>query len=125
MNIDELAESLEKLKYHVHILGNTIDYQAYPIESLILSMDWGERDIDRAHDIFEKYDNKLISKENIHWGEFEGELKDEFNISYQTVKSIVIAFFKNHQWTNVCYEYAMSFEPTTPVEFHQITRRNM
>ncbi|SMF08690.1 MULTISPECIES: hypothetical protein [Pseudomonas] len=124
MNLEELTESLEKLKYQVHILGNTIDYQSYPVESLILSMDWGEQDINRAHDIFEKYDDKLIAKEKVNWGEFESELKTEFNIHYQTVKSIILAFYKNHQWTNVCYGYAMSFEPSTPIEFHQITRRN-
>ena len=49
-------------------------------------------------------------------------LKNVFNINYQTVKSIVLAFWRNHQWTNVCYGYAMSFEPTIPIEFHQIIR---
>ena len=122
MSIDELAEELQKLKYQVRVLGATVDYDAHPVESLILSMDWGEGDIDRAHDIFETYDNKLEAKEPINWTEFEMELRTEFNIGYQTVKRIVLAFFKNHQWTNVCYGYAMSFEPTTPVEFHQITR---
>ncbi len=122
MSIDELAEELQKLKYQVRVLGETVDYDAHPVESLILSMDWGEGDIDRAHDIFETYDNKLEAKEPINWTEFEMELRTEFNIGYQTVKRIVLAFFKNHQWTNVCYGYAMSFEPTTPVEFHQITR---
>jgi len=124
MNLEELVASVEKLKYHVQILGDTIDYQSHPVESLILSMDWGDGDINRAHDIFEKYDDKLAAKENVEWGEFENELKSEFNIGYQTVKSIILAFYKNHQWTNVCYGYAMSFEPYTPVEFHQITRKN-
>lgn len=122
MSIEELAEELQKLKYQVRVLGETVDYDAHPVESLVLSMDWGEGDIDRAHDIFEKYDNKLEAKEPVNWAEFEMELRTEFNIGYQTVKLIVLAFFKNHQWTNVCYGYAMSFEPTTPVEFHQITR---
>lgn len=124
MNLNDLIEELEKLKYHVRILGETIDYQAYPVESLILSMDWKEKDLNRAHDIFEKYDEKLVRREKIHWGEFENELKLEFGIGYQTVKSIILAFYRNHQWSNVCYEYAMSFEPSTPVEFHQITREN-
>lgn len=122
MSIDELAEELQKLKYQVRVLGETVDYDAHPVESLILSMDWGEGDIDRAHDIFEKYDNKLEAKEPVNWTEFEMELRTEYDTGYQTVKHIVLAFFKNHQWTNVCYGYAMSFEPTTPVEFHQITR---
>ncbi|MBX8489303.1 hypothetical protein K5D42_05385 [Pseudomonas cichorii] len=123
MNIEELVSNLEKLKYHVRILGQTIDYQTHPVEALILSMDWGDGDIDRAHDIFEKYDEKLEAGDDINWAAFESELKSEFDIGYQTVKSIVLAFFENHQWTDVCHGYAMSFEPATPVEFHRITRR--
>lgn len=122
MNLGALAAEVEKLKYQVRIIAETIDYQAHPIEALIMSMDWGEGDIERAHDIFEKYDNKLQAGESVHWHEFEMELREEFGIGYQTVKSIILSFYKNHQWTDVCYGYAMSFEPTTPIEFHQITR---
>ncbi|ETF09812.1 hypothetical protein BJN42_10525 [Pseudomonas koreensis] len=123
MNLEDVIKDLEKIKYHVRILSDAIDYQSHPVEALILSMDWGEADIDRAHDIFEKYDNMLIAKQSVDWGEFESELEAEFKIGYQTVKRIVLAFFENHQWTDVCYGYAMSFEPTTPLEFHRITRR--
>lgn len=122
MNIEEIARELEKLKYQVRTIGETIDYRAHPVEALILSLDWGEGDIDRAHDIFEKYDNKLEANEEVNWGKFEHELRSAFDIGYQTVKSIVLAFYDNHQWTKVCYGYAMSFEPTTPIEFHRITR---
>jgi len=122
MNIKEIAEELSKLKYQLHVIADTIDYQTHPIEALIMSMDWGENDLNRAHDIFEKYDDKLHAKEDVNWREFESELKKEFDISYQTVKSIVNAFYQNHQWTSVCYGYAMSFEPSTPIEFHHITR---
>lgn len=122
MNLETLAADVEKLKYQVRTIAETIDYQTHPIEALIMSMDWGEGDIDRAHDIFEKYDNKLHSGESVDWNAFENELKNEFNIGYQTVKSIILSFYSNHQWTEVCYGYAMSFEPTTPIEFHQITR---
>ena len=118
MNIEEISRELEKLKYQVRTLGETINYRAHPVEALILSLDWGEGDIDRAHDIFEKYDNRLEAGEAVNWHDFEHELR----IGYQTVKSIVLAFYENHQWTNVCHGYAMSFEPTTPVEFHRITR---
>nr|WP_320048927.1 hypothetical protein [uncultured Desulfuromonas sp.] len=122
MNIEELEKEFKKLKYQVRALGETIDYQNHPVEALILEMDWGEGDIDRAHDIFEKYDNKIEEGEIINWHEFEMALRNEFDIGYQTVKSIIIAFNRNHQWTNVCYQYAMSFEPTSPIEFHHITR---
>ncbi len=80
-------------------------------------MDWGEEDIDHAHDVFEKCDNRPEAGEQVDWREFERELKN-VNINYQAVKSIVLAFWRNHQWTNICYGYAMSFEPTIPIEFH-------
>ncbi len=118
----EVLNEIEKIKYQLRIVGQTINYESHPVEALILSMDWAEGDIDRAHDIFEKYDKKIEKEEKINWHEFEQELKNAFRIEYQTVKSIILAFYNNHQWTNVCYGYAMSFEPTTPIEFHQITR---
>lgn len=123
MSTGNILVELEKIKYQLRTLAKTVDYDAHPVEALILSMDWSEGDINRAHDIFEKYDKKLGDGEEVSWHVFECELKDEFQIGYQTVKSIVLAFYKNHQWTNVCHGYAMSFEPSTPVEFHQITRR--
>lgn len=97
------------------ILGETIDYQNYPVESLIISMDWDDDNIDNAHDIFEKYDNKISENQKINWNDFKNEVQEQFGIGYQTVKQIVLAFYKNHQWEDVCYEYAMSFELNTPV----------
>jgi len=121
--LQKLHEEIEKLKFHIKTLGETVDYQRYPVESLILSMDWNESQIDRVHDIFEEYDNKLNANENVNWREFEMALRDEFHIGYQTVKSIILAFFRNDQWVDVCKGYAMSFGPSTPVEFHCITRK--
>lgn len=124
MDLKELENKFNLLQYHVQLLSNCIDSDEHPVESLILNMNWNEKQIDKAHDIFQKYDQLIDSKSEIVWSEFEHELRDEFEIGYQTVKQIVIAFYKNHQWTDVCYQYAMSFEPTTPIEFHQITRHN-
>ena len=74
---------------------------------------------DTAHDIFEKYDNTLEREEPVNWKEFEMELRNTFDIGYQTVKSIVLAFYRNHQWTRVCAEYAKAYEC---IEFHEIIR---
>ncbi|EHU4959511.1 hypothetical protein [Vibrio diabolicus] len=123
MTLEELSAVVEKLQYHVSILSDCVDYERYPVERLILSMNWDDAQLNRAHDIFQKYDELLANEEDVNWMAFEHELRDEFNIGYQTVKHIVLAFFNNHQWVEVCHGYAMSFEPTTPVEFHQITRR--
>ena len=123
MNIDEVIEKLNKLEYQVSVLSECVDSERYPVQSLILSMNWDDSQLNKAHDIFQIYDEKLENKEDVNWTEFEHVLKDEFSIGYQTVKSIILAFYRNHQWVDVCHGYAMSFEPTTPIEFHSITRR--
>lgn len=123
MNIDEVIEKLNKLEYQVSVLSDCIDSDRYPVQSLILSMNWDDNQLNKAHDIFQIYDEKLENKEEVNWTAFEHTLRDEFSIGYQTVKSIILAFYNNHQWVDVCHGYAMSFEPTTPIEFHSITRR--
>jgi hypothetical protein len=116
----EFEKRIEKLEYQIGLLISTIDSDAFPVESMILYLNWNEEDLNRAHDIFEKYDNKLENKdENINWSAFENELKTAFNISYQTVKIIINSFYKNHQWSGVCYYYAKSCEC---VEFHSLIR---
>lgn len=123
MNINEVIEKINKLEYQVSVLSDCIDSERYPVQSLILSMNWDDNQLNKAHDIFQVYDEKLENKEEINWTVFEHTLRDEFSIGYQTVKSIILAFYSNHQWVDVCHGYAMSFEPTTPIEFHSITRR--
>ncbi|WP_447954428.1 DUF1878 family protein [Klebsiella grimontii] len=125
MNIEEIFEKIKKLEYQISILSECIDYDRYPVQSLILSLGWDSTQINKAHDIFQNFDEKLEKGEKINWYEFENALEDEFSIGYQTVKSIVLAFYNNHQWVDVCYGYAMSFEPTTPIEFHPITRKQI
>jgi hypothetical protein len=122
MSYEDLAKDIKKLQYQVKVLSQCVDYERYPVESLILEMNWDDGQLNRAHDIFEKYDEKIRANEEVNWREFEMALRDEFSIGYQTVKSIILAFYKNHQWGEVCHGYAMSFEPATPVEFHSITR---
>jgi hypothetical protein len=123
MNIEDIQKKIAKMQFQIRTLGETVDHLQHPIESLILSMDWNEEDIDLAQDIFERYDTDLQAGKPVNWHAFEKELEHAFKIGYQTVKSIILAFWRNHQWTDVCHGYAMSFEPSTPVEFHQITRQ--
>lgn len=123
MTIDEIANKIEKLQYQISVLSECVDYDRYPLQRLILSMNWDSSQLNKAHDIFQAYDEKLENGVEVNWTEFEMALEDEFNIGYQTVKSIILAFFNNHQWVDVCHGYAMSFEPTAPIEFHSITRR--
>ncbi|WP_157081000.1 hypothetical protein [Novosphingobium naphthalenivorans] len=123
MTSEQISEAIKKLRYQVNILGQTIDYDRYPVESLIMSMDWGNEDLNKAHDIFERWDNKLESGETISSAQFENDFSSELGVSYQGLKSIILAFYKNGQWTNVCEAYVDSFGNTPAMEYHSIMRR--
>jgi len=71
-----LAGELSKLKYQVRTIGEAVDYQDHPLEALIIAMDWGEEDIDCAHDVFEKYDSRLEAGEQVNWHEFKREFEE-------------------------------------------------
>jgi hypothetical protein len=116
---DSIQKQLDKLKYQLHLLGEAVDHREYPIPSLVLSLDWDDEDLNKAHDIFEQYDNKMEDGKEVNWRAFEMELRETFGIGYQTVKTIILAFFDNGQWQNVCTAYAKAYEC---VEFHRITR---
>lgn len=117
--MEDVEEELKKLRYHVKLLGEAINGRDYPITSLVVFMNWDESELDAAHDIFEEADNRLSEGKGVDWGGFERKLRDRFQIGYQTVKDIVLAFHRNHQWTQVCREYAHAYECS---EFHEITR---
>ena len=110
---------IDKIKYHIKMLGEAIDNKENPITSLVISMDWDDETLDKAHDIFERYHKKLEAKEKIEWSQFEIDLRHTFGINYQTIKSIVLAFYREHRWTEVCIHYAREYEC---VEFHEITK---
>lgn len=117
----ELLSEVEKLKFYINLIGSTLDSEKYPIASLVIQMNWSEKNLDEAHDIFEKYSNLMESNSEVNWGAFEADLKNKFNISYQGVKPIVLAFYRNHQWMDVCIAYAKAYEC---IEFHEITKTN-
>jgi len=114
-----LEKELERLRYQIKLIGETLDFNRDPITSLVIEMNWDHEDLDAAHDIFEKYDNKLEKNEDFNWQLFEFELRDKFQIGYQTVKDIILSFYRNHQWVRVCKGYAKAFECS---EFHEIIR---
>jgi hypothetical protein len=116
MNIEK---EIEKLKFQIQTIGETIDYEQYPLQELIISFDWSRENLNQAHDIFEKHDKKLNETEKFNSAEFEHELRDAFSIGYQEVKSIINAFYRNGQWTSVCMIYALE---NMVVEFHDIQK---
>ena len=101
---------LEKMKYHIRLLAETIDFENSPIPCLVIGMDWAEEDLTRAHDIFERYDDALRNGTSVSWQRFQSELCNAFNIDYQRVKTIVLTFFENDQWRDVCTQYAKAYE---------------
>ncbi len=115
MNIEE---EINKLKYQIDILKDTLDSDKYPIESLILNLNLNEDKLNQIYDIFDIFEQKLENNEkDINWTEFEHKLRDTLDIGYQTVKTIIIAFYNNYQWVDVCYHYAKAYQC---VEFHSL-----
>lgn len=113
---------IEKLKYHIRMIAESINREEHPIPLLVIEFDWDEKQLSKAHDIFEKYDRLLTEKMSPTWRDLEKDLKTEFNIGYQEVKSIVNAFYSNGQWGVVCHWFAKGQEPTCPVELKHILR---
>jgi hypothetical protein len=111
---------LEKIKYHIRHLAEALDWEEHPIAYLVVHLDWNEEDLDRAHDIFEKYDKLLSQGEQANYSELERDLKNEFGIDYQTVKTIVNAFYANGQWLSVCKWFVKGHGPAVPIEFKHI-----
>lgn len=123
MTQDEILEAIKKLRYQVSVLGQAIDSEKHPVESLIVEMDWSFEDLNRVHDIFEKWEKKIEDGEDMNTAKFEAEFLEQFQIDYQSLKSIVLAFYENGQWTNVCEAYVDAFGDRASVEYHSIMRR--
>ena len=115
----DLQLQINKLKYQMSIVGESLDSREHPIATLVIAMDWDDKDLDKAHDIFEKFEGILESGEEPKWSDFEDDFKQQFGIDYQTLKMVLLAFHRNFQWTHVCEVYAKDKEC---MEFHEITR---
>lgn len=113
----DLEEQVQRLKYQVRLLAETVDFRDHPVPSLVVELDWGSDELSKAHDIFEEYERKINKNKKISWMKFEVKFKDELSIGYQRLKSVVLAFYRNGQWVRVCTEYAKEHEV---VEFYEI-----
>ncbi|WP_422059821.1 DUF1878 family protein [Sphingopyxis sp.] len=123
MNSEDIEKIIDKLAYHVSLLGLTIDHEKYPVESLVLDMNWNRAELEKVHDIFEQWDQRLENGEVMNTAAFESDFDRELGISYQGLKSVVLAFYRNHQWTNVCEAYVDAFGKSPALEYHSIMRR--
>jgi hypothetical protein len=122
-DIASISNIIKKLQYQVSILGQTIDDKKYPLQSLIIEKDWSEEDVDIVDDIFDEWDKRLQKNENFSSGEFEKNFSDRLNVTYQGLKSIILAFYKNDQWINVCEAYVDSFGDSASAEYNSIRNR--
>lgn len=123
MENSEISNQIEKIKFHIGLLADAIDYQAHPVELLVVSKDWSREDLDAAHDIFDKWDKIIRDGGKINHREFEFDFQDKLGVGYQGVKSVVNAFYKNDQWTDVCEAFVDSMGPHPSVEYLAIARR--
>ena len=120
--LENQKEEIAKIKFHINMLNTYQNYANNPIGSLVIEFDWSEKDLDKAHDIFEKYDKKISE------GELNGDLyalmerdfKADLGLGYQEVKSVVLAFFRESRWVTVCVEFVKSYR-YEPIEFSEIT----
>ncbi|MEL4441488.1 hypothetical protein [Shewanella algae] len=117
--MEDLQLQINKLKYQMSLVGESLDSREHPIATLVIAMNWDDKDLDKAHDIFEKFEGIIESGEEPNWYEFERDFNQQFGIGYQTLKMVVLAFHRNFQWTHVCEVYAKAKEC---MEFHEITR---
>ena len=124
-NSKDILDRLEKLEFQVQLIAESLDFSQSPIASLVIGFNWSEADLDKAHDIFDKYDQKLVKKESISWVQFEREFEKELRIGYQSLKMVVLAFYRNAQWSGVCFEYASHFGNTVPLELKSIVRDDL
>ena len=119
--LENQKEEIAKIKFHISMLNNYQNYVNNPIGSLVIEFDWSEEDLDKAHDIFEKYDKKILEgglDGNLH-SLMEKDFNEDLNLGYQEVKSVVLAFFRESRWVNVCVEFVKSYEDE-PIEFSEI-----
>jgi hypothetical protein len=111
------------MKYQVAMLGQAIDSENYPFEALVLSKDWGNHEIEETHNIFEKWSKVLEQGGAFNATDFETEFQEKLGQNYQGLKSIILAFWKNYQWMNVCEAYVDSFGTSPSIEYHAIQNR--
>lgn len=89
------------------------------MERLKEEFEWDDKTIDSIRSIFENYSLKIVNGEEISWTSFEMELRGKFNIGYQAVKSIVLAFYRNKEYIDVCRGYAKKHDV---IEFKEINK---
>jgi hypothetical protein len=107
MAMENLVEEIQRLRFQITKLSESLDSKEYPIQCLVISLNWSEKDLNDADGIFEEYDRILKDKttSNPLVG-FETKLRDRLRIDYQTVQRVILAFYDGGKWVDVCKGYA-------------------
>lgn len=117
--MEDLIKRITKLEFQMRLVGESISSEDSPIAALVISLNWGERELNIAHDIFEKYNREIENANSPNWAAFEHDFKEQLGIGYQSLKIVVLNFYRNFQWTEVCTQYAKEHNC---IEFHSITK---
>ena len=123
--LQQLKDQLEKMKFHINLIGETINYEKYPIPSLVIDLNWSSNDLNIAYNIFEDFEKRINHGETslLHI-DMQVEFEEKLNVNYQELKLVVLSFFYNNQFTEVCIEYAKSFGNSIPIEIKCLLEKN-
>ncbi len=66
---------------------------------------WNDGIIKEVVNIFQKYHEKLSNSENPSLGNLEFDIKDMTGIGYQEFKDVILFFWENEQYRDVCIAF--------------------
>lgn len=119
----DYEEEIKKLKFQTSILGETINFEEHPIARLVFEFDWDEEKLDAVYDCFERIEKILEETPNmLTHPDVEKIFHDSVGVGYQSLKAIILAFYRENRYTNVCIEYVKSLGEIVPIEYHKIQK---
>ena len=125
----DFETEINKLKFQLGILGQTIDFEKHAVASLVFEFDWNEEQLDAVYDCFEIADGMinegsggLLKEGKLSHIAFEEMFRTKVPIGYQGLKAIVLSFYREDRYISVCTEYVKSHGDVVPVEYHRIQK---
>ena len=100
-----MNDKIEKLKYHISTIKDSVEF--VNIDGLAVKLDLSKEQFDRLLEICDEFERKIENEKFFSKAEFEGTLKDEFGIGYQTIKMIVDDFAKYGHFDYLAYTYML------------------
>ena len=100
-----MSDEIEKLKYHINILQNSVKFN--DVIGLAVKLDLSKAQFDDLCKICEEFERKIENDKKFNFYEFEGELKDKFSIGYQTIKMIIDDFIEYEYCVELAYIYTL------------------